>query len=89
MQVACDTMARKLGLESPIITHHIANIVYDVVFVAHNRSDVLSSYSPFLFPALTAMEAQELVCDMRVWDTYLADGSRATINKTKQAAQLA
>ena len=82
-------MARKLGLKSPITTHHIANMVYDVVFLAHDRSDVLIGNSPFLSPTLTSTEAQELVCDMHVWETHLAKGSRATFTETKQAAQLA
>ena len=71
-------MAKKLGLEAPVITHHIANMVYGVAFVAHNQADLLSSYSPFLFPNLTATEAQQLVSDPQMWDTYLTDGRACT-----------
>ena len=64
-------MATKLGLESPVITHHIANMVCDVAFVAHDRADLLSGYSPFLFPTLSATEAQHLVSKLCVWDAYI------------------
>lgn len=89
IQVACDAMARNKGLETPTITHHIANMVCDVAFVAHDRANLLSGYSPFLFPTLTAMEAQQMAADIRMWDSHIADGGRSTVAETKQAAQLA
>ena len=89
IQVACDAMAAKLGLAAPVITHHIANVVCDVAFVAHDRSDLLSGYSPFLFPSLSATDAQSLLNDIRVWDSHLATGSSATVADARQATQLA
>ena len=47
-------MATKLALDSPVIAHHIANMVCDVAFVAHNRTNLFNGYSPFLFPTLSA-----------------------------------
>ena len=86
IQVACDNMATKLGLEVPVITQHIANMVCNVAILAHNRTNLLSGYSPFLFPNLTATEAQQLVSNLQVWGTHLTDGSRSNMAETKQAA---
>ena len=72
-----------------MVTHHITNMVCNVAFIAHDRANLLSGYSPFLFPTLTATEAQRLVTDLRVWDSHLAEGGRTTIAATKKAAHLA
>ena len=72
-----------------MITHHIANMVCNIAFVAHDCADLLSGYSPFLFPTLSATEAQHLVSELRVWDAHITKGSCSTNAKTKQAAQLA
>ena len=66
IQVACNTMTKNLGLELPIITHHVANMVCDVAFVAHNCDGLLSGSSPFLFPTLASTEAQRLLDDLCV-----------------------
>ena len=89
LQVACDAAAKLRGLEAPVITHHIANMTCDVAFVALDRSDLLSGYSPFLFPTLTPSVAQALVNDLRVWDTHLVDGNKSTVADARQATQLA
>ena len=80
---------KKLGLEAPVITHHISNMVCNVAFVAHDRSELLSGYSPFLFPKLTKTEAQQLVSDLCMWYTHLTEGSHSTVTETRQALQLA
>ena len=77
-------MAKKLGMESLVIKHNIANMVCNVTFVAHNQAYLLGGYSPFLFPNLTNTEAQQLLSTLFMWDTHLTEGSCSTMAETKQ-----
>ena len=39
IQIAFGTMAKKLGLELPVITHHVVNMVCNIALIAHNPED--------------------------------------------------
>ena len=84
LQIACNTMVKRLGLESPVITYHIDNMVCDIVFAAHDRANLLIGYLPFLFLTLTATKAQSLFDNICVWDTR-----KLTVTETSQASHLA
>ena len=89
LTVACRNVAANLGVEPPIITHDIANRVYDLAFVPDDRLDLLGGLSIWLFPVLTPAETSTLLNNVRLWDNHLEGRDKPTLAETKQALMTA
>ena len=89
IMVACDSIAARLKLQRPVVTHQIANMVYDMAFVPDDRLDLVAGLTPFALPTLTPEETAQTNDALRLWDEHLAGLSNPTVAETRQATQKA
>ena len=89
LTVACETEALQRSVTVPIITHAIANTVYDINFTPADRLNLLDGLSPWLFPARTPEEETTLRQDTNLWDQHLSGSQHHTMAESRVALQTA
>ena len=65
--VACNSIGLRLGLQKPVITHQITNMVYDMTFVPEDRFDLVAGLTPFALLTLSPEEATHTTDALRLW----------------------
>ena len=89
LTVACENEALQRSVTAPIITHAIANTIYDITFTPADRLNLLDGLSPWLFPARTPEEETTLRQESNLWDQHLTGSQHHTMAESRVALQTA